>query len=62
MRLAITGSSGYLGRLMVSALEEESHVSQILGLDVVGAPHGSRVKKIRSSQYGHTRPTGSSGP
>ena len=42
MRLAITGSSGYLGKLVVSSLEEESHVSQILGLDIVGTPHGSR--------------------
>lgn len=41
-RLAITGSSGYLGRLIVSALEEESQVSQILGLGVVCIPYGSR--------------------
>ena len=40
-RLAITGSSGYLGRLMVSSLEEEPQVTQILGLDLVDTPYRS---------------------
>ena len=48
MRLAITGSSGYLGRLMVSSLEEESQVVQILGLDLVDTPHCSaKFKYLR---------------
>ena len=48
MRLAITGSSGYLGRLMVSSLEEESQVAQILGLDIVDTPY-------RSTKFKHLR-------
>ena len=48
MRLAITGSSGYLGRLMVSSLEEESQVAQILGLDLVDTPY-------RSTKFKHHR-------
>ena len=48
MRLAITGSSGYLGRLMVSSLEEESQVSQILGLDLADPPD-------RSTKFQHQR-------
>ena len=48
MRLAITGSSGYLGRLMVSSLEQESQVAQILGLDIVDTPYWStKFKHLR---------------
>ena len=48
MRLAITGSSGYLGRLMVSSLEDESQVTQILGLDLVDTPYCSaKFKYLR---------------
>ena len=48
MRLAITGSSGYLGRLIVSSLEEESQVAQILGSDLVDTPY-------RSAKFNHHR-------
>ena len=48
MRLAITGSSGYLGRLIESSLEEESQVSQILGLDLVDTAY-------RSTKFKHHR-------
>ena len=48
MRLAITGSSGSLGRLIISSLEEESKVDQILGLDLVGTPY-------RSTKFEHLR-------
>ena len=48
MRLAVTGSSGYLGRLVVSSLEEESQVAQILGLDLVDTPYCSaKFKYLR---------------
>ena len=55
MRLAITGSSGYLGRLMVSSLGQESQVALILGLDVIDTPYCSARFKhlsmdIRSPQ------------
>lgn len=35
MRVAITGSSGYLGRKVISVLEGEPAVSQVLGIDLV---------------------------
>ena len=46
MRLAITGSSGYLGKLVVSSLEDESQLEYILGLDIVDTPY-------RSEKFGH---------
>ena len=48
MRLAITGSSGYLGRLIVSSLEDEPEVDQIVGLDVVDTSY-------RSTKFKHHR-------
>ena len=48
MRLAITGSSGYLGRLMLSSLDEESQVAQILGLDIVDTLY-------RSTKFKHLK-------
>lgn len=41
MKLAITGVSGYFGRIAVSALEAESAVSQIVGLDVTPPVYSS---------------------
>ena len=48
MRLAITGSSGYLGRLLVSSLEDEPQIDRILGLDLVDPAH-------RSAKFQHQR-------
>jgi UDP-glucose 4-epimerase len=34
MRVAITGASGYLGRMVMSALENEESVSEVIGIDL----------------------------
>lgn len=40
--VAVTGSSGYLGRLLVEALDDEASVSRVVGIDVVEPGYASR--------------------
>ncbi len=46
MRIAITGSSGYLGRLLAAALSTRAEVESVIGLDIA-SPEGSAPVKFR---------------
>lgn len=46
MRIAVTGCSGYLGRLLVARLERERRVEAILGLDLRSAASSPKLEFI----------------
>ena len=55
MRVAITGVSGYLGRMVVSALDGEESVTEVLGLDLAAPTYASAKLRylpmdVRSSE------------
>lgn len=47
MRLAVTGSSGYLGQAVVRALEADSDVERVIGLDIIPGPESEKVRFIQ---------------
>lgn len=51
MRIAVTGSSGLLGRHTVEQLRADGH--EVLGLDLVGTP-GAGFTRVDFSDYGQT--------
>jgi len=51
MRIAVTGSSGKLGRASVERLRADGH--EVLGLDLTGTP-GEGFTKVDFSDYGQT--------
>jgi nucleoside-diphosphate-sugar epimerase len=51
MRIAVTGSSGLLGRYTVERLRADGH--EVLGLDIVGTP-GAGFTRVDFADYGQT--------
>jgi len=47
IRLAVTGSSGYLGQEVVRVLEVDPEVERVLGLDVVPGPESEKTRFVR---------------
>ena len=49
MNVAVTGSSGYLGQLIVPLLDQHPGVDSILGLDIAPSPFSSRKYRYRKA-------------
>ena len=47
-RIAVTGSSGYLGQAVLCALEADPDVEQVLGLDVTPGPESEKIRFVRA--------------
>ncbi|MFC0680191.1 NAD-dependent epimerase/dehydratase family protein [Lysobacter korlensis] len=55
MRIAVTGSSGKLGRATIERLTADGH--SVLGLDLNPAPHGGLFTRVDFTDYGQTLDT-----